>query len=165
MSAEAEFRLIEKSWLDELLDHAKIKTEKKLFRKKGPDRYKSFLNSHSKKLKDGTQTGSDLTHALEFLAKKKGVNLLSGKYDSIAHTIGEERQASTFILTYEHRQNYVDKLNVANFTKEELVAFNKTFSEDDDPELANAEIECIRTLKDNLEALPDDNHVIVVSIG
>ena len=165
MSAIADFRLIETSKLNELRDHAEIKIEKKLFSKKTIDNYWDFLNSNSKKLKDFGHSGYIFADLLIFLAENKGIDLLTSKYDDIANSIVERRQNSTIILTYDQRQAYLDKLNADRFSADELIAFNKDFSENDDPELAKAEIEGIRALRDSLDQLTRDNQVVLLSVG
>jgi hypothetical protein len=164
MSAIAEFRLIETSKLNDLRDHAEIKIEKKLFGKKTIDNYWDYLNSNSKKLKDFGYSGYIFTNLLIFLAENKGIDLLKSKYDDIANSIVERRKNSTIILTYEQRQAYLEKLDADKFTTEELIAFNKDFSEDDEPELAKAEIEGIKALRDGLSQLTGDNQVVLLSM-
>jgi hypothetical protein len=165
MSAIADFRLIETSKLNELRDNAEIKIEKSLFSNKTVDNYPDYLKSNSKKLKDFQYSGYIFADLLIFLAENKGIDLLKSKYDDIANSIVERRQNSTIILTYDHRQAYLDKLDADKFNTEELIAFNKDFSENDDPELAKAEIEGIKALRENLEHITSDNQLILLSIG
>ncbi len=77
----------------------------------------------------------------------------------------DKRQNSTFILIYDHKQKYLTNLSPDKFTLDELIEFNKDFSEEQDPELAKAEIEGVKALRDNLDLLTDDNHVILLSVG
>lgn len=165
MSAVADFRLVETSRLNELSSKAEIKIEKKFFSKKVTDDYWEFLYANSKKLKDFNWSGYVFADLLEFLVEKKGIDLLKGKYEDIANSISEKRENATFILTYEHRQKYLDQLKPGNFSLDELIAFNKEFSEEDDVELAKAEMEGIRFLRDNLSLLTDDSKVILLSVG
>jgi hypothetical protein len=165
MSAIADFRLIETSKLNDLRDNAEIKIEKKLFSKKTIDNYWDFLNANSKKLKDFNWSGYIFANLLVFLEEKKGIDLLKGKHEDIANVIVEKRQNSTFILTYDHRQRYLNDLSPDKFTLDELIEFNKDFSEESDPELAKAEIEGIKALRENLELLTDDKNVILLSVG
>lgn len=165
MSAIADFRLVETSKLNELRDNAEIKIEKKLFSKKTIDNYWEYLNSNSKKLKDFGYSGYIFANLLIFLAENKGIDLLKSEYDDIANSIVERRQNSTIILTYNQRQAYLDKLDADKFSADELIAFNKDFSEDDDPELAKAEIEGIRALRDSLNQLTGNNQVVLLSVG
>jgi hypothetical protein len=165
MSAIADFRLIETSKLNELRDNAEIKIEKKFFSKKTIDTYWDYLNSNSKKLKDFGYSGYIFADLLIFLVENKGIDLLKSKYDDIANFIIERRQNSTIILTYDHRQAYLDKLAADKFTADELIAFNKDFSGTDDLELAKAEIEGIKALRDSLDQLTGDNQVVLLSVG
>jgi hypothetical protein len=165
MSAIADFRLIETSKLNDLRDNAEIKIEKKLFSKKIIDNYWDYLDANSKKLKNFEWSGYIFANLLIFLEEKKGIDLLKGKDDDIANVIVERRQNSTFIFTFDHKQKYATGLSPDKFTLDELIEFNKDFSEEDDPELAKAEIEGIKSLKENLELLTDDSHVVILSVG
>ena len=165
MSAIADFRLIETSKLNDLRDNAEIRIERKLFSKKSIDTYWDYLNSNSKKLKDFGHSGYIFADLLIFLAENKGIDLLKSKYDDIANSIVERRQNSTIILTYDQRQAYLDKLDSEKFNLDELIAFNKDFSENEDPELAKAEIEGIKALRDSLAQVTGDNQVVLLSVG
>jgi hypothetical protein len=165
MSAVADFRLIETSKLSELRDNAEIRIEKKLFSKKTIDTYWDYLNSNSKKLKDFEYSGYIFADLLIFLVENKNIDLLKSRYDDIANSIVEKRQNSTIILTYDHRQAYLDKLTPDQFSADEIVAFNKDFSENDDLELVKAEIEGIKALRDVLDQLTGDDQVVLLSVG
>ena len=165
MSVIADFRLIETSKLNDLRENAEIKIEKKLFSKKVLDKYWDYLDSNSKKLEDFEGSGYIFGNLLVFLDEKKGIDLLKSDYDEIANSIVEKRQSSVFILTFDHRQKYLDKLNPDNFSLDELITFNTEFSEDNDMEFAKAEIEAIKLLRDNLNLLTGDNNVILLNVG
>ena len=165
MSAIADFRIIETSKLNQLRDNAEIKIEKKIFSKKTIDNYWNFLDTHTTKLKDFTWSGYVFNNLFIFLNEKKGVNLLDSQYDDIANDILEKRQTATFILTIEHRQQYLGKLSPDIYSEKELIDFNKDFSEEDDPELAKAQLEGIQALRDSLILLTDDTKVILLTIG
>lgn len=165
MSAIADFRIIETSKLNQLRDNAEIKIEKKIFSKKTIDNYSNFLDTHTTKLKDFAWSGYVFNNLFIFLNEKKGVNLLDSQYDDIANDILEKRQTATFVLTMEHRQQYLDKLSPDIYSEKELIDFNKDFSEEDDPELAKAQLEGIQALRDSLILLTDDSKVILLTIG
>ena len=165
MSAIADFRIIETSKLNELRDNAEVRIEKKLFSKKTIDNYWTWLDSNSKKLKDFEYSGYIFADLLIFLVENKGIDLLKGGYDDVADSISEKRQNSTIILTYDQRQAYLDRLDDGKFTTDELIAFNKEFSENVDPELAETELEGIRALRFSLEQLEGDHQVVLLSVG
>lgn len=165
MSAIADFRLVQTSKLNELLDSAEIKIEKKLFGKKVVDNYWNYLDANSKKLANFNWSGYIFANLLIFLEEKKGIDLLKGKYDHIANSIVERRQNSTFIFTHEHKQAYIDKLNPDHFSVDELIEFNVSFSDESAPQLAEAEIEGIKALRDHLQELSDDSQIVLLSVG
>lgn len=151
--------------MNELRNNAEIKIERKLFSKKIIDNYWDYLNSNSKKLKEFQYSGYIFADLLIFLAENKAIDLLKSKYDDLASSIAAKRQNSTIILTYDQRQAYLDMLDPDKFSRDELIAFNKEFSENDDPEFANAQIDGIRALRDSLDQLIGDNYVILLSVG
>lgn len=165
MSAIADFRLIETSNLNELKEQATIKTERKLFKKKVIDNYWTFLDANTKKLKDFDWSGYIFANLLVFLQEKKGIDLMNSEFDAIANEIMTKRENSTFIFTIEHKKKYLEKLDPSMFSTDELIAFNKEFSEEDDPDLAKAELEGIKTLKENIGMINDDKKVVMLSVG
>ncbi len=165
MSAIADFRLIDVGKLNELRNNAEIKVEQKIFEKKTIDPYWNYLDLNSRQLKDFEYSGYIFADLLVFLNENKGIDLLKGKYGDIANQISESRQNFTTILTYEHREAYLNKLNPDNFTVDELISFNKDFSEQEDPVLAEAELAGIKALRESLELLKDDNQIVLLSVG
>lgn len=166
MSAIAEFRIIETNKLDELKDKSEVKIVKKgLFKKETIDEFWTFFDSNSERQKDFDRSGYVFGNLLIFLQENKEINILDSEYDSIANWISEKRGISTIIFTYSHRESYLEKLNTINITIEELIEFNKEFSEDSDPEFAKAELEGVKAISENLEKLTDDSKVIILTIG
>jgi len=164
MSAIADFRIIETTKLDELLKASEIKVERKLFSKKMINNYWEYLDSNSRVLINFQGSGYLFADLLIFLDEKKGINLLSSEYDAIADSITEHQQNSLIILTYLHKTKYFEDLSPDKFTPEELIAFNKEFSEQDDPDLATAEIDGIEALQKSLGSLTDESNVILLSV-
>ncbi len=165
MSAIAEFRLIEVSKLEELRSVAEIKVEKKLFSKKVIDNYWNFLNNNSKRLKDFNQSGYVFADLLIFLEENKGIDLFKGEYENIANEIAKKRENTTLVFSFDQKKRYLNDLDPEKFSLAELIEFNKGFSENDDPELAKAELEGIKLLRESLEQLSDNGHVIILSVG
>jgi hypothetical protein len=164
MSAIAEFRIIEVSNLNELMSKAQITIEKKLFNNKIIDNYNVYLDTNSKKLKEFNWSGYIFANLL-ILLEERGISLLKSQYDNVANDVSAKRKNSTIIFTFEHKQKYSDELLADKFTLDELIEFNKEFYDDDDPELVKAELEGIRSLKENLELIPDDSYVVLLSVG
>lgn len=166
MSAIAEFRIIETNKLDELKEKSEVKIVKKgLFKKEVIDEFWTFLDSNSDKQKDFDLSGYIFGNLLIFLQENKEINILDSKHVSIANWISEKRSMSMIILTYSHKEAYLEKLSSINITIEELVEFNKEFSEDSDPEFAKTELEGVKAISENLKKLTDDSKVIILTVG
>lgn len=165
MAAIAAFRRIEVSKLEALRSVAEIKVEKKLFSKKVIDNYWNFLDNNSKRLKDFNGSGYVFADLFIFLDEHKGIHLLKGEHENISNEISKKRGNATFLFSFEQKKAYWNGLDSQHFSLAELIEFNKGFSENDDPELAEAELDGINLLRENLEQLTDTNHVIILSIG
>jgi hypothetical protein len=165
MSALADFRLIDTSKLNDLLEHAEIKIEKSFLSKKVVDNYWNYLNTNAKKLSDFKGSGYIFANLLIFLKEKKGINLLDSPYNEIVNSIAARRKNTTLIFTFDQKTACLEKLNADQFTIEELIEFNTEFSEEDDPELAKAEIEGVKALQENLGLLTDDRQVLLLTVG
>lgn len=165
MSGLADFRLIETSKLKDLRNAAEIKFERGFLSKMKIDGYPRFLEMNAKKLKDFKWSGFVFAHLLVFLKEKKGINLLDNEFTPDAMDIANKRQNSTIIFTYNQKQESIYKLIPDNFNLQELIDFNKEFSNEANPELAKVELEGVKSLKENLEFIIDDNVVILLSIG
>jgi hypothetical protein len=165
MSAIADFRLIEKSKLDDLNKAAEIIIKKGFLKKTVADNYNLYLDSNTKRLKDFDESGYIFGNLLVYLQEKKEIDLLNSDYDGIANEISKKRGNSTIILTKNHRDKYSDLLIPEKYSLDDLIAYNVEFSEDNDPEFAKGELKGIRALRDSLNAIPDDNYIVILTVG
>jgi len=165
MSAIADFRLIEKSKLDDLNNAAEIIIKKGFLKKTVTDNYNQYLDSNTKRLKDFDESGYIFGNLLVYLQEKKEIDLLNSDYDSIANEISKKRGNSTIILTKNHRDKYSDLLIPGKYSLDDLIAYNVEFSEDNDPEFAKGELKGISALRDSLNAIPDDNYIVILTVG
>jgi hypothetical protein len=154
MSAIADFRIIETFRLEELKTKAV----------QGKKFYVDYIERNTKKLKTFDRPGYIFAHLLIFL-EEKGIVLLKGLYHDLSEELSELCENSILILTFDHRQQYLDALDPENFSIEELITFNADFSEDVDAELAHAEMEGISALHNGLSQLAGDVDVLLLSIG
>ena len=165
MSAIADFRIIQTDKLDGLKESSEIIVKKGFLKKTVTDNYWDFLESNSSKLKDFEWSGYIFGNLLIYLQENKQIDLLSSEFDSIANWISEKRSASVMIFTLNHKKFYLDKLELGNFNETELIAFNKDFSEDESPELAKAEMDGIKFIRESLMELKNDKEVIILNVG
>ena len=165
MSAIADFRLIEKSKLSDLNNAAEIVVKKGFFKKTVIDNYNKYLDTNTKRLKEFEESGYIFGNLLVYLQEKKEIDLLKSEYDNIANEVCKKRGNSTIFLTKSHKDKYGHLLNPNNYSLDELIAYNIEFSEDNDPEFAKGELKGIAALRDNLNTIPDENYIVILTIG
>jgi hypothetical protein len=165
MSAIAIFRIIETEKLEDLKEAAEIKIKKGFFSKTVTDNFEIFLESNSTKLSDFQWSGYIFGNLLFFLKEQKNIDLLSSEFDSICNWIAEKRKVSVMIFTYKHKVAFYEKLSSEKLTNEELLEFNKEFSEDEDSELAVAKKAGIDAIMKSLEELKDESKVVLLTGG
>jgi hypothetical protein len=52
-----------------------------------------------------------------------------------------------------------------NFSLDELIKYNIEFSEDNDPDFAKSELKGIVALRDSLNSIPDENFIVILTVG
>ncbi len=165
MSAIADFRIIDINKLESLKRVSEIIVKKNFFKKTIIDGYWDFLDSNSTKLGDFKWSGYIFADLLVFLQENKKIDLLISEYDEITNRISEKRGASILVFTLKHKQDYLDKLKLENFNEAELISFNKAFSENDDPELAKAEMDGIKAIRKGLMELDTEDKIVLLTVG
>jgi len=166
MSAIADFRILGTDKLEALKGSAEIKIKKGFFKKTVIDNYWSFLNENSIELENKFQwSGYIFGSLLIYLQENKEIDLLTSEFDSTANWISEKRGASAVIFTLKHKRLFLDKLELENFNETELIEFNKEFSEDDSPELARAEMDGIKAIRNSLAELKNENEIVLLTVG
>jgi hypothetical protein len=163
MSAIAEFRLIEKSKLIELNNAAEIIIKRGFLKSTRIDNYPQFLDTNTSRLKEFNETGYVFGNLLIFL-QERGIDLLDNEFGSITNGISEKRKTTNIIFTKQQKDKYYNQLDYKLYSIDELIVFNKEFSDETDPDFAKAELEGIKVLKENFESLSDDNYVILLTI-
>jgi hypothetical protein len=167
MALIASFNLLAASQLPELVEQATIHIKKGLFSSKRIDNYWDYLEQNTTPLKSleyKDHNGGILLNVLTFLGEKHGINLTSSEFHKEASEISDKREASTFILTHAQKTQYLDMLDPARFDLAEIRQYNIEFEEDDDPDTAQACLEAIRTLHDNLNEIRDDSTVVLFQL-
>lgn len=155
MSAIADFRIIDIDKLEAL----KEASEKLI------EDYWNFLDNNSIKLEKFNWSGYIFADLLIFLQEEKQIDLFTSEFDSMSNWISEKRNTSVMIFTFDHKNTYLDSLELRNFSTTELVAFNKDFSEDDSPELAKAEMDGIKAIRNSLDELKNENKVVLLTVS
>ena len=109
--------------------------------------------------------GGVFINVLQFLIERRGIDLSQSELQAEAKEIARKRKVDTFLLTYAQRLAYEERLNPDTFDLEELQAFNIGFDDTDEPDFAVAAREAIKVIRNNLRAIPDEQHVLLFDLG
>ena len=161
MSAIAEFIIIDNSKVKELREASIIK---KNWLGKRTDNFPAFLEANAKKRQQFSGYGYHYATLLVFLEEEKGIDLMQSDVDGLSDFLVEKRGHSILVFSPEHLKQKVEKISPEKFKEQELLVFNKNFSEDDDPNAGKELLAAIRLLNDNLKALKD-NEILLLSVG
>ena len=168
MSVVASFFLIDRPLIDQLVENSGVVVVKKLFSKKTIDRYWDLLQVHGTSLPDleyRDYNGAVFINVLEFLTERRGIDLNRSELQTQAEEITRKRGETTLLLTYAQRLQYAEQLNPDNFDVEDLLAFNTEFDGTDEFDFAVAAREAIKVIRNNLIAIPDENHLLLFALG
>ena len=165
MSAIANFFLIDNSKLEDLKQNAEIIVKKSFLSKKVTDNYWDFLANNAIQLRSFNGSGYIYGNLLVYLQEDKGIDLLQNEYDDITKELIEKRGSSHFIMTRKQMTEYLERLNVNNFSLPELQKFNEEFSEEGDEETAQLSLDAIQVLRDNLSNVQNENQVLLLIVG
>jgi hypothetical protein len=162
MSTIADFKLINKGILEELKKSAEKTIKRSFFRKTVIDNYNLYLENNAVHLNYFIESGSVLSNLLKFL-QKKGFDL-TNEYDKVAQEISENRKNMTLLLTFHQKQKYMDQFVPENYTLEEIMEFNKELCDDESADLAKSMLKGLKILKENMEAIPDNDFLLLLSL-
>lgn len=121
----------------------------------------AFLQKHAKPLTEYDGSGYMYSTLLEYLAEA-GMDLEESEYAALAAERTEEHYALCAVLTNEHKQTYLDKLNLANFDENELGAYYNAFNDTQEVDAGSAMLEAIRVLQFNLREADETSVVLLI---
>ena len=120
-----------------------------------------FLQTHAKPLTEYDGSGYVYSTLLEYLAER-GIDLEESEYAALAAERTEEHYALCTVLTKEHKQAYLDKLNLANYDENELGAYYNEFNDTKEAEAGSNMLEAIRVLQFNLREADETSVVLLI---
>jgi hypothetical protein len=95
---------------------------------------------------------------------EQGIDLLHSDHDEVASTISQARECSVFVLTSDHRERYVARLDPSAFDGAALRRYYEELNETEAEDVGYAMLDGIAFLRDTLELL-DSAIVAVLVIG
>lgn len=160
MSAIASFIKIKKNTLEGLRDAA---VPKKRFLTSPRDTYGDYLSKSGQEVTTYKWSGYILSTLLLYLQEQFQINLMKSEFDELSTFLSKSRGTSCFILTYNHKLTYLEKLS-QEFLVDKLRDYYNEFNETEESEIGLSMIDGIRAFRESLEKL-DEESVILFSIG
>ena len=165
MSAIANFSLIEKSRLQELKEASAIIIKKGFLKNTHIDNYPAYIQINTQSLPNYDGSGYIFATLFIYLLEEKEIDLLDNEYSELATELSANRENTILIFTKEQSDRYSSQLNPDVYDANELNAFNLAFSEIDDPDFGVFAIKAISSLKGNLEAIPNNESLLLLEIS
>lgn len=162
MSAIASFELLPKTLIDQL--RAAAVPSKGGWFKKPTDNFHDFLKANAREVVQYNWSGWTFSALLSFLDEKRGIELTKSSYDKLSKFLTDTRGSAYFILTPEHRRDYLARLDVGSYSVEELWEYSQDFNGDEDENAGETMLDGIKALHDALSQIDGDS-IIVFSIG
>jgi hypothetical protein len=162
MSAIASFELLPKALIEQL--KAAAVPAKGGWLKKPTDNFHDFLTAHAREVVDYRWSGWSFTALLSYLDEKRGIDLAKSSYDELTTFLTNVRGSAYFVLTSEHRRDYLTRLNVEDYNADELSAYNQDFNGSEEENAGQPMLDGIKALNDALSQVDDDT-IILFGIG
>jgi len=124
------------------------------------DLFWEFVRERGVRVVEYRWSGFYFMSIIGFLEDRLQVNLLEADHDELARHIAEIRGISAFVFTKEHRERWMALLGQA-ISERELEAYDREFSERQDPDAGRAMHEGIAALHGALSQIDDDSLVLV----
>lgn len=125
--------------------------------------YEETVAEHGCSAADYDWSGYVMATLLSYL-DEKGVKLMDSPYRALANQLCQERGATFFIFTNQHKDAYLERLSPSLFSVEELRDYFNAFNACDEDEIGQAMFDGITAIQESVRSL-DANSVILLCIG
>ena len=96
--------------------------------------------------------------------EEHGIELTKSPYNALTEELCQSRGAAIFIFTPAHKDTFMSRLSPDQFSADELRDYYNDFNACNEPEMGQAMLDGIASIRDSLASLDADS-VIVFSIG
>ena len=162
MPAITRFVLIPKSAINDL--RAAAVPTKTSWLGRSVDAFPDFLRRRGREVATYRWSSWVMSTLLEYLNEKQSIDLTASSYDDLSDHLSKARGSAHFILTSEHRRDYLDKLDAGAFTEDELRDYYNEFSSVTEKDAGRPMSDGITTLHEAL-AHVDDKTIVILEIG
>jgi hypothetical protein len=159
MSAIASFILLPKTALSELRQAA---VPKKRFLLADKDEYWGYLHRSGRKVSDYQWSGYVFATLLVWLKEEHQTDLMESPYGELAKFLTDARGATHFVLSIEHKNAYLDKLDPATLSGNMLRDYYNAFNGGNEPDAGVPMLDGVRALREALLRLDADSVVLLI---
>lgn len=128
-----------------------------------PDDYEGVLERDGREAVECYLSGYLFATLLPYLSEQ-GIELTRSPFGRTLQPLCQARDEGIFILTPSHKYAYLDRLDPALFSADDLRDYYNEFNAAFEPEVGEAMLEGVAVIQQSLKALDDDS-VIVFSIA
>jgi hypothetical protein len=165
MSAVASFYLINKVQINETVQNAEITVRKSLFWKKTVDNYYNFLEVNATRLPYFDGNGYVFGNVLPYLEETRGIDFFDSNFTGILQELSDKRGCFHQIITWHHKQEYLEQLKNNAYPLDELEKFNTEFSGEGGIAYAELAASAIKALTGSIEQIGSEDEVLLLIIG
>lgn len=122
-----------------------------------------YLRANGQQVAEYDWSGYVLATLLPYLQEKHQVDLMKAEYDDIAGLLTDATGATHFIFTPSQKAAFLDRLDPAQYSEEELRDYFNAFNETNEQEIGRAMLDGIGAFRESLRQL-DEGSVIVFGI-
>ena len=124
----------------------------------------TYLYENSNDVAEYQRSGNILGTLITYLEEKQDIYLSSADYEDFIDDLDEETEMTCFVLTKDHKDEYLEKLAPKLFSEAELREFYNDFNQEDEKDSGLWMLDGIRSLRQSLEAI-DEYSVILLLVG
>lgn len=122
-----------------------------------------YLRANGQQVAEYGWSGYVLATLLPYLQEKHQIDLMKAEYDDIAGLLTDATGATHFIFTPSQKAAFLNRLDTAQYSEEELRDYFNAFNETNEQEIGRAMLDGIGAFRESLRQL-DEGSVIVFGI-
>ena len=120
-----------------------------------------YLTANGREVADYRWSGYVLATLLPYLQENHEMDLMTSEYDELAGSLTNTTGATHFIFTETERTAFLNRLDPASFSEEEMRQYFNEFNATDEHEIGKAMLDGIRALHQSLAQVDESSLVIL----
>jgi len=116
-----------------------------------------YLTANGREVADYRWSGYVLATLLPYLQENHEMDLMTSEYDELAGSLTNTTGATHFIFTETERTAFLNRLDPASFSEEEMRQYFNEFNATDENEIGKAMLDGIRALHQSLTQVDESS--------